>query len=513
MNLLSNEKNSGQALSRVFELLLHRKPAPDELLQEPNNIEDIVDLLEDIVNRPEYKGKFLANETRNFRSAEATVIQIFELLLGQMPDEGTLHTYTMALNNREIDGLDIITEIVNSDEFGKKALSHPSVAKKISRELYPWLSKDAQGHAINIAEQLEAGADLETIIASSFRNNGNSRDKVVRAFNSVLDRDPEESIVKTFTVALDSGAIDEITLVLELINSAEFARRALRLPAVAEYIAFQIDRILSPARSEDASISKLLAEGVELEAILLAQFGSRGEAKRGGGSQDVTRAFQLVLDREPDEVSLNAFSARLNEPNYDILDMISELLRSEERALREREFIIREAFKVILLRDPEPDALQNYLADAQKTEPFQLIRELLASNEFGQTSLRHASVAKHVIRCTIETLMGRSAESSAIDAYSGNLINGAALTSIIEELISSEEFRLKTDQRESAFAAINLVPSFAVEEIQNLITDRLIAKGFSLWLPPNEPLEAKGLPISHLQSLLYTLEMISARSC
>ncbi|MEI8122028.1 MAG: hypothetical protein WCI20_08235 [bacterium] len=79
----------------------------------------------------------------------------------------------------------------------------------------------------------------------------------------------------------------------------------------------------------------------------------------------VRRAYQDILNREPDQAGLRTYRSRIIDDHWSEQDVRSDLRKSDERAGRTpaaAELIVRRAYQDILGRDPDAAGLATYRA-------------------------------------------------------------------------------------------------------------------------------------------------------
>ncbi|MEI6564094.1 MAG: hypothetical protein WCO42_07295 [bacterium] len=92
---------------------------------------------------------------------------------------------------------------------------------------------------------------------------------------------------------------------------------------------------------------------------------SRPERGRTDPDVIVRRAYEDILNREPDQQGLRTYRSRIIDDNWTEQDVRNDLRKSAERAGRTpaaADVIIRRAYQDILGREPDPSGLATYRA-------------------------------------------------------------------------------------------------------------------------------------------------------
>jgi len=95
------------------------------------------------------------------------------------------------------------------------------------------------------------------------------------------------------------------------------------------------------------------------------EFSSPSRRDRNDPDSVVRRAYQDILNREPDQAGLRTYRSRIIDDHWSEQDVRSDLRKSDERAGRTpaaAELIVRRAYQDILGRDPDAAGLATYRA-------------------------------------------------------------------------------------------------------------------------------------------------------
>ena len=210
------------------------------------------------------------------------------------------------------------------------------------------------------------------------------------------------------------------------------------------------------------------------------------------------------------------------------------------------EATVREAYRRVLLRDPDPGALAAYVAQLtqDRLAAAELIYQLVESKEFGVRALQLPEVAaalaargrgtpaavapspspadpESVVREAFASVLGREPEAEALGVYSAHLreerLDAAGL---MRTLLASDEFRLRLASAPSptADAPAVTVPEVRVPPAVGRLAEDLIAQvlsdtGCRLPMMRSGPASDVAFSAERLSALLHTLAMMAgARS-
>jgi TorA maturation chaperone TorD len=185
-----------------------------------------------------------------------------------------------------------------------------------------------------------------------------------------------------------------------------------------------------------------------LGAVILGGFPAPLEAS---SSQDkaIIRAFEDVLDRQPTDRELRRYRDLMYEEHWTERDIREDLRsrsdyqRNSERKVQDPDRVVRRAYQDILNREPDTEGLRLYrsrMIDQNWTE--QDVREALRkSPEYAQ---RRSESADKVVRRAYQDVLGREPDTNGLYLYRNKVMNqGWDEHDVREALRKSPEFRQK----------------------------------------------------------------------
>ena len=183
-------------------------------------------------------------------------------------------------------------------------------------------------------------------------------------------------------------------------------------------------------------------------AILLGGVPASLEAS---SSQDkaIIRAFEDVLDREPTDRELRRYRDLMYEEHWTERDIREDLRsrsdyqRNSQRKVEDPDRVVRRAYEDILNREPDAEGLRLYrsrMIDQDWTE--QDVREALRkSPEYAQ---RSSESADKMIRRAYQDVLGREPDTNGLYSYRNKVLNqGWDEHDVREALRKSSEYRQK----------------------------------------------------------------------
>ena len=144
---------------------------------------------------------------------------------------------------------------------------------------------------------------------------------------------------------------------------------------------------------------------------------------------EVRRAFQSVLNREPTNSELRRYKSLMEDERWTEADVRRDLTSrtdyhrySTNRGMKP-ESIIRRAYQDILGRDPDPEGMSTYrsnIIDRGWTE--QDVREALRNSPEYQTGPARTASADRIIHRAYQDILGRQPDPEGLDTYRRNII-------------------------------------------------------------------------------------------
>ncbi|MBI5584551.1 MAG: DUF4214 domain-containing protein [Deltaproteobacteria bacterium] len=214
--------------------------------------------------------------------------------------------------------------------------------------------------------------------------------------------------------------------------------KSIKLLAVVAVVIVQTTFLFAPAQGQDS-------------------FGDRPD--RGWSSRQadreieriIWRAYDDILDREPDAEGLRYYRSRILEYGWTERDVREDLRRSREyrrpdrpMTRREAERIVRRAYLDVLGREPDPGArpwVDKILYENWTEED--LIRELRNSDEYRRGSRITRPEAERIVRRAYLDVLGREPDPGSRVWVNKVLYDNWTEQDVIRELRNSDEYRQK----------------------------------------------------------------------
>ena len=179
----------------------------------------------------------------------------------------------------------------------------------------------------------------------------------------------------------------------------------------------------------------------------------RSSSRRDRGSNDpdmiVRRAYQDVLNRDPDQEGMRTYRSKIIDDRWSEQDVRNDLRRSAERSGRtpaSADMIIRRAYQDILGRDPDQVGLSNYRSKLlyQNWTENDVRSDLKKSQERRETGGISNDQAQQMVRRAYQSVLGRDPDSSGNALYVQKIRqNHWSENDVANELRKSPEYRNK----------------------------------------------------------------------
>jgi len=164
----------------------------------------------------------------------------------------------------------------------------------------------------------------------------------------------------------------------------------------------------------------------------------------------IKRAFEDVLNREPSDRELRRYRDLMYEERWTERDIREDLRsrsdyqRNSQRKIQDPDRVVRRAYQDILDREPDTEGLRLYrsrMIDQDWTE--QDVREALRkSPEYAQ---RSSESADKIVRRAYQDVLGRAPDAAGLSSYRNKILNqGWDEQDVREALRKSSEFRQKS---------------------------------------------------------------------
>ena len=241
------------AVRRAFQSVLNRDPNASELrryrvLMEENNWGES-DIRRDLQSRPDYQ-RYSTNRRLN---PETIIRRAYQDILGRTPDPEGMRTYRSDILDRGWSEQDVREALRNSPEYTSGAVRTSSADRIIRRAYQDILHRDPDPEGLNTYRRniVERGWDEQDVRQALHRseerrgvvpgnnNNNNNRnyggnnnrgrvddatasDMVRRAYNSVLNREPDANGMRDYKARVINDHWTEQQLADALRNSDEY---------------------------------------------------------------------------------------------------------------------------------------------------------------------------------------------------------------------------------------------------------------------------------------------------
>jgi len=171
----------------------------------------------------------------------------------------------------------------------------------------------------------------------------------------------------------------------------------------------------------------------------------------GRGSNDVDRiirrAYQDILDREPDEVGLRDYRRAMIDDGWTERDVRDALRNSSEYALHQRESaerIVRRAYKELLGREPDAGGLSSYTARVMRDgwdEP-DVRAAIERSPEYRRRNVMTREKAEQIVRSAYRAVLKRDPDDGGLRGYVQNVMRDKWSQAQVEQALRlSDEYR------------------------------------------------------------------------
>jgi hypothetical protein len=153
--------------------------------------------------------------------------------------------------------------------------------------------------------------------------------------------------------------------------------------------------------------------------------------------------YQALLEREAEDHGLTIYGAELRRSG-DLLGVTRAIAQSEEARRRvmcaRPELFVTEAFRGLLGRDPEPEALTRYSENLSGTRDVAALLDDIGQSDEHWQRLIHAH-ADDLVRSIFTALLKREPDPDAEAAYSESLRLSADISALISTVTDSAEYQ------------------------------------------------------------------------
>jgi TorA maturation chaperone TorD len=289
------------AVRRAFQSVLNRQPTSSELRRYKGLMEDErwteADVRRDLSSRSDY---YRYSTNRGMRP-EAIIRRAYQDILGRDPDAEGMRTYRSNIVDRGWTEQDVREALRNSPEYQTGAARTASADRIINRAYQDILGRQPDPEGLNtyrrniiergwdeqdVRTALRRSQERHDIARSSQRNvsDAEASDMVRRAYQTVLKREPDPSGMQEYKARILNDRWTEQQVVSALRSS--------------------------PERREVARAQRNISDA-EAEAM-------------------VRRAYQSVLNREPDAGGLRDYKAKVMNDHWTEQQLVNALRNSDE---------------------------------------------------------------------------------------------------------------------------------------------------------------------------------------
>lgn len=174
-------------------------------------------------------------------------------------------------------------------------------------------------------------------------------------------------------------------------------------------------------------------------------------SRRNSNDPDVivTRAYEDILNREPDKEGLRLYRSKIIDEGWSERDVRQDLMKSAEhkgRTPASADVIIRRAYQDILGRDPDQAGLANYRTKMvnEGWSERDVRSDLQKSPERRMTGGISKEQADQMVRRAYQSVLGRDPDTSGSNLYIQKIMqNRWSENDVANELRKSPEYRQK----------------------------------------------------------------------
>lgn len=214
-----------------------------------------------------------------------------------------------------------------------------------------------------------------------------------------------------------------------------------------------------------SSISPAIARWHEHESDSGEKWGTRSSSRRDDSSRwdegksswrwsnnpdaIVRRAYQDILNRDPDQEGLRTYRSKIIDENWTEKDVRNDLRKSAERAGRTPELadgVVRRAYQDILGRDPDDAGLRLYRNKIvyEGWSERDVRSDLKGSSERRETGGISADQAQQMVRRAYQSVLGRDPDSAGSALYVEKIRKNRWIEAdVARALRNSTEYRQK----------------------------------------------------------------------
>jgi TorA maturation chaperone TorD len=210
-----------------------------------------------------------------------------------------------------------------------------------------------------------------------------------------------------------------------------------------------------PSSSELRRYRTLMEEDGWTESDIRRDLKSRQDYRthsgRGSSSGDIDRiirrAYQDILDRDPDQEGLRSYRRAMIDKGWTEQDVREDLRKSPEYAKNQRrsaERIVTRAYQEVLGREPDPPGLNTYTNRVMRDgwDEYDVRAALEKSPEYRERNTMTREKAEQIVRSAYKNVLKRDADDVGLRNYIQRVMRDRWTQPQIErELRQSEEYR------------------------------------------------------------------------
>jgi TorA maturation chaperone TorD len=179
-----------------------------------------------------------------------------------------------------------------------------------------------------------------------------------------------------------------------------------------------------------------------------SDYGRQSDRRVDDPDRVVRRAYQDILQREPDTEGLRLYRSRMIDEKWTEQDVREALRKSPEYAQRASESadkIVRRAYQDVLGREPDTNGLYSYRNKVlhQGWDEHDVREALRRSPEYRQKNAMTREQAEEVVRRAYQSVLGRDPDPASRSYVDRVLKDHWTERDVARELRNSDEYRNK----------------------------------------------------------------------
>jgi hypothetical protein len=244
---------------------------------------------------------------------------------------------------------------------------------------------------LGAAVQAAAGSPVAYAVAAA-PSPDRTDDAIKGAFKDVLDRQPTSSELRRYRTLMDEDGWTESDVRRDL-RSRSDDRRPSAAGGDAERVirrAYQDILNREPDPEGMRSYRRAMIDDGWTEREVrdnLRESPEYAKLQRESAERIVRRAYKEVLGRDPDSAGLSSYTTRVLRDGWDVADVRAALEKSPEyrQGARDRaERVVRDAYRKVLKRDPDDGGMKVYVSHVMRDKWTQteVEQDLRRSDEY-----------------------------------------------------------------------------------------------------------------------------------